>query len=68
MAFVREPLSPTGVLDTFRSLDVTPTIGTEFPEASLKSWLEDPNADELLRELAITGQLLDAWHRLLVDG
>lgn len=56
MAFIKQPLSPTGALDTFRSFEVTPTIGTEFPDASLKAWLEDPNSDELLRELAITGQ------------
>jgi hypothetical protein len=58
MALKKEPLIPTGVLDTFRSFDVTPTIGTEFPDASLKAWFEDPKADELLRDLAITGQLL----------
>lgn len=55
MTLIKEPLSLTGVLDAFRSFDVTPTIGTEFPDASLKAWLEDPNADDLLRDLAITG-------------
>lgn len=59
MALVKEPLSLSGVLATFRSFDVTPTIGTEFPDANLKAWLEDPNADDLLRDLAITGQFLD---------
>nr|A0A2Z6FZX4.1 RecName: Full=Alpha-ketoglutarate-dependent dioxygenase btcD; AltName: Full=Betaestacins biosynthesis cluster protein D [Neocamarosporium betae]BBE36499.1 putative alpha-ketoglutarate-dependent dioxygenase [Neocamarosporium betae] len=54
MALIKEPLKPTGALDEFRSFDVTPIIGTEFPDASLKAWLEDPKADDLLRELAIT--------------
>jgi hypothetical protein len=49
-----EPLKPTGILDQFKSFDVTPVIGKEFPEAHLVDWLRAPNADELLRELAIT--------------
>ncbi|KAF1365567.1 taurine catabolism dioxygenase [Lizonia empirigonia] len=69
MALKKEPFSPTGVLETFRSFDVAPTIGTEFPDASLKAWYEDPNADDLLRDLAITGQLLDMRHpHLVADG
>ena len=62
MALAKQPLSLTGVLDEFRSFDVTPTIGTEFPDASLKEWLEDPRADDLLRDLAITGQLIETLH------
>ncbi|KAK3332930.1 TfdA family taurine catabolism dioxygenase TauD [Cercophora scortea] len=50
----REPLKPTGKLAEFKSFDVTPVIGTEFPEVKLLDWLEAPNSDELLRELAIT--------------
>ncbi|RAR13393.1 alpha-ketoglutarate-dependent sulfonate dioxygenase [Stemphylium lycopersici] len=64
MAFIKQPLSPTGALDTFRSFEVTPTIGTEFPDASLKAWLEDPNSDELLRELAITDTLWASGYEL----
>lgn len=45
---------PSGVLDQYESFDVTPTIGREFPKANLAEWLEAPNADELIRELAIT--------------
>lgn len=48
------PLQLNGALDKYKSFDVTPVIGREFPEASLKEWLEAPNADELLKELAIT--------------
>jgi hypothetical protein len=52
--FVIEPLKPTGILNQFKSFDVTPVIGKEFPDAHLVDWLRAPNADELLRELAIT--------------
>ncbi|KAL9085777.1 MAG: hypothetical protein Q9165_007409 [Trypethelium subeluteriae] len=50
----RAPLQLTGALGQFNSFDVTPEIGKEFPEASLKEWLEAPNSDELIRDLAIT--------------
>lgn len=51
----REPLKPSGKLAGFESVDVTPVIGTEFKSAKLLDWLEAPDSDELLRELAITG-------------
>ena len=44
----------TGALDQYDSFDVTPVIGREFPHANLVSWLESPNSEELLRELALT--------------
>ncbi|CAD6448073.1 eda14812-2813-4715-ac65-231640b670a7 [Sclerotinia trifoliorum] len=47
-------LKSTGVLDQFESFDVTPVIGREFPNVNLVEWLQAPNADELLRELALT--------------
>ena len=47
-------LKTSGTLDQYKSFDVTPVIGREFPQASLKEWIEAPNADELLRDLAIT--------------
>ncbi|KAJ5211181.1 Taurine catabolism dioxygenase TauD/TfdA [Penicillium cf. griseofulvum] len=50
----RTPLKPTGVLDAFESFDVTPVIGREFPNASLKDFLSAANSDDLLRELALT--------------
>jgi hypothetical protein len=52
----KEPLRLQGVLDQYESFDVTPIIGQEFPRANLKEWLEAPNSDELLRDLAITSQ------------
>lgn len=48
----------SGALGQFPSFDVTPTIGKEFPDASLRAWLEAPDSDALLRELAVTGMHL----------
>ncbi|ROT42191.1 alpha-ketoglutarate-dependent taurine dioxygenase [Sodiomyces alkalinus F11] len=50
----REPLKLSGVLDSYEHFDVTPAIGREFPKANLVEWLEAPNSDELIRDLAIT--------------
>ncbi|ERF71895.1 hypothetical protein EPUS_01810 [Endocarpon pusillum Z07020] len=50
----KEPLKPSGAFDKFESFDATPVIGREFRGVNLKEWLEAPNSDELLRELAIT--------------
>lgn len=60
----REPLKLSGVLDQFESFDVTPVIGKEFPTVNLKEWLQAPNSDELLRDLAITSMHM---HSLLVE-
>ena len=64
-----KPLELKGVLNQFKSFDVTPVIGKEFPEANLTEWLRAPNSDELLRDLAITGSYLSPfihvqWYRL----
>lgn len=52
----RQPLQLSGALETYDSFDVTPVIGREFPTADLVEWLEAPNSDELLRDLAITSK------------
>ena len=57
----RKPLKSTGSLDKYQSIDVTPVIGTEFPEANLVEWLKASNTDELLRDLAIKGKLIRAY-------
>ncbi|WDK17096.1 TfdA family Taurine catabolism dioxygenase TauD [Colletotrichum graminicola] len=49
-----QPLKTSSVLDQYESFDVTPSIGREFPKANLVEWLNAPNADELIRDLAIT--------------
>ncbi|KAH6685795.1 alpha-ketoglutarate-dependent taurine dioxygenase [Plectosphaerella plurivora] len=50
----REPLKLSGALDAYEQFDATPIIGREFPKANLVEWLEAPNSDELIRDLAIT--------------
>jgi hypothetical protein len=54
----KEPLQLKGVLDQYKSFDVTPVIGREFPEVSLKELLRAENSDELIRDLAITSKYL----------
>lgn len=51
------PLTLGGALDNYEHFDVTPIIGREFPTANLVEWLDAPNADELIRDLAITSTL-----------
>ncbi|CAI9636665.1 unnamed protein product [Alternaria burnsii] len=52
--YPREPLKSKGVLNAYKSFEVTPVIGREFVDVSLKEWLRAPNSDELIRDLAIT--------------
>ena len=47
-------LELAGALDEYEHFDVTPVIGREFPQASLVDWLNAPNSDSLIRDLAIT--------------
>lgn len=49
-----QPLKLSGALDSYESFEVTPTIGREYPKANLVEWLNAPNSDELIRDLAIT--------------
>lgn len=50
------PLKTSGVLEAHEYFDVTPVIGREFPKANLVDWLNAPNSDELIRDLAITSK------------
>ncbi|PSN59475.1 taurine dioxygenase family protein [Corynespora cassiicola Philippines] len=51
----RQSLKPSGILDKFGYEDVTPVIGREFPNLNLvDDILKAENADELIKELAIT--------------
>ena len=52
----KEPLKLSGALDGFKKFDVTPVIGREFQDVDLAEWLRAPNSDDLIRDLAITGQ------------
>lgn len=50
-------LELTGSLEKFAWDDVTPVIGREFAEANIvDDILNQPNADQLLRDLAITSR------------
>lgn len=53
---LRKPLEPSGALDSYESFEVTPVIGREYPTANLVNFLEAPNSDELLRDLAVTSK------------
>ncbi|KAI0916390.1 hypothetical protein AcW1_009813 [Taiwanofungus camphoratus] len=48
-----EPLKPTGALDKYEHVDLTPVIGREYLNVQLTDLLNAPNSDELIRELAI---------------
>jgi len=76
----REPLLPSGVLDRFKHEESTPVIGREYVDLNLvNDIINAENADELIRDLAITSMLpvnylrirqltfrsLSAWCRLL---
>lgn len=61
---VKEPLKYAGNLDQFRSKDLTPHIGTEYPEANLVDLLKSANADDLLRDLAIKSIPIRAYLRV----
>ena len=57
----REPLRTIGALERYEHFDVTPVIGREYPTASLKEWLEAPNSNELIRDLAITSTFVSSF-------
>lgn len=50
----REPLKSSGSIDHLEYVDVTPIIGREYPTAKIKDILHAPNAEQQLRDLAIT--------------
>lgn len=55
----RVPLKKSGALDfAFQFEEVTPAIGREYPTANIvEDLLNSANADELLRDLAITSAI-----------
>lgn len=64
----RKPLKYSGSLDGFESEDITPVIGTEYPTAKLVDWINAPNADDLLRDLAIKSEYHDCKRHGLRDS
>ena len=53
-ALTREPLKRGASIDHLEYLNVTPIIGCEYTTAKLKDMLNAPNAEDQLRDLAIT--------------
>ena len=52
-----KPLKLAGVLEKFPYEETTPTIGREFPSINIvDDLLNAENADELIRDLAITSE------------
>ena len=52
-----KPLLLTGALDGFKHEDLTPVIGREYADVNLvDDIINAKNADELLRDLAITSE------------
>lgn len=51
---LHKPLKYAGSLDSFKSFDVTPVIGREFPDVQLTDLMKSESSDALLRDLAIT--------------
>ena len=52
----KKPLKLKGLLEEFAYFDVTPVIGREFKDVDVVAWLQSPNSDELIRDLAITSR------------
>lgn len=49
-----KPLVLSGALDHIKQFDVTTIIGREFVDVQVKDLINSPDADALLRDLAIT--------------
>ena len=61
----QKPLQPSGALAKFKYEDTTPEIGREFLNVNIvDDLLNAPNADEVIRDLAITSTSMPLWHKL----
>lgn len=49
-------MRPSGALHKHKHIEVTPALGTEFPEANLTEMMNSPDADQFIKDLAITGE------------
>lgn len=56
------PLTTTmrqsGSLNAFEQRITNPAIGVEFPNIDLVAVMDDPNSDEILRDIAILSKLI----------
>ena len=60
----KKPLELNGHLKEFAQFDVTPVIGREFKDVDVVAWLQAPNSDELIRDLAITSTFVLSFHNV----
>ena len=51
-----EPLVNSGSLSAYEQNDITTSIGREIPDLKVKEVLAHENSDNLIRDLAITGE------------
>lgn len=51
-----EPLRLSGAIKSYKHVEMTPVVGTEFLEGSLAEMMSAPNSDELIKDLAITSK------------
>ena len=49
-----EPLQSTGALDKYTFFEVTPCVGRQYTNLTIRELLQAPNSDELIREFAVT--------------
>ena len=57
-----ERLKYSGSLDAYKHSNLTPTIGKEIPNLQVTKILGSPDADTLIRDLAITSQSSRSLH------
>ena len=51
------PFADSGSLRNFKTVPVTPILGTEFKDVDITEWLRAPNSDDILRDLALLSAL-----------
>jgi hypothetical protein len=56
IGLIKIPLQLSGAIDEYESFDLTPIIGREFRDVNLVDWLNAPNSEDLIRDLAVTGE------------
>jgi hypothetical protein len=54
-----KPLEYSGLLDSYQNSDLTPVIGREYYGLQVADLLAAKNGDALIRDIAVTGQLIN---------
>jgi hypothetical protein len=55
---LRKPLEYSGLLDSYRSSDLTPVIGREYYGLQVVDVLAAKNSSAMIKDIAVTGQSL----------